>query len=394
MTVDVEKFWPMDADFSADFWPTLEHMRGNCPVVHSTAKDGFWALSTFDDIRAAAWDVETFSSATCVTPVPMARTEPSVPGMTDPPLHTGVRKALVPWFSPRAVAAIEPTMRTVMRRLLDGVADRGTCEFMKEIAAPFPSRIFFEAVLRIGHRDDLDKLIEWTDEIVVNPEFAHSTFADYSAWCGELLEQYRHDERDDLIGNILKIEAAGAPLTEDLLRGLLMSIIFAGLETVQTALGNIMYHIATEPHVAAHLREVLSDEDRLATAVEELLRFEAPAVTITRTTAHETELNGCPIPAGKRVVMYVASANRDDTAFPNANQLDLNRPILENRHLSFGVGIHRCLGIHLARVELRIALQEILGRWEDIELAEAAVHFRNGVVTRGPESLNLRFASK
>lgn len=199
--------------------------------------------------------------------------------------------------------------------------------------------------------------------------------------------------RGDLISSMLAIEVDGNPIDEILLRGMLMAIIFAGLETVQMALGNIMYHVATEPSIAEQLRDMVDDEDRLATAVEEFLRFEAPAVTISRTTTHEVELGDSLVPHGRRVVMYVASANRDDKVFPNPDTLDLNRPILENRHLSFGVGIHRCLGIHLARLELRVALQEILGRLDDIQLAASPVHFRNGVVTRGPESMRLSFRS-
>lgn len=191
MAVDLGRFWPMDTDFNEEFWPTLARMRQECPVVHSTAKDGFWAVSSFDDIRNAAWDPETFSSAVCVTSVPIAKKEPAVPGMSDPPLHTTLRKALVPWFSPRAVASMEPTMRAVIRRLIGDVADRGSCDFMREVAAPYPSSIFFEAVLGIDDRNDLDRLIEWTDEIVVNPEYAHQTFDAYSQWCGDLLDEHR-----------------------------------------------------------------------------------------------------------------------------------------------------------------------------------------------------------
>jgi cytochrome P450 len=394
MTVDLGRFWPLDADFSNEFWPTLARMREKCPVVHSTAKDGFWALSAFDDIRNAARDPETFSSARCVTSVPVAKKEPAVPGMSDPPLHTALRKALIPWFSPRAIAVIEPTMHAAIQRLLDAVIDRGSCEFMSEVAAPYPSRVFFEAVLGIGDRDDLHQLIEWTDEIVINPEYAHKTFDAYSEWCGALLRERRQEgPRNDLLASMLAIEVDGKPLNELLLRGMLMSIIFAGLETVQMALGNIMHHVATEPAVALQLRGMLDDDTRLAAAVEEFLRFEAPAVTITRTTTREVSVGDSVMPPDQRVVMYVASANRDGTVFPNPDVLDFSRPILKNRHLSFGVGIHRCLGIHLARLELRVALQEILGRLDDIQLAASAVRFRNGVVTRGPESLRLSFRS-
>jgi cytochrome P450 len=394
MTVDIGKFWPLDEDFNEEFWPTLARMRNQCPVVHSTAKDGFWVLSSFEDIRKAARDTETFSSAVCVTSVPTAKKEPAVPGMSDPPLHTGLRKALIPWFSPRSVAAIEPTMRAVIQRLIGAVIDRGSCEFMREVAAPYPSRIFFEAVLGIGDRDDLHQLIEWTDEFLINPEYAHETFQAYSQWCDTLLRERRQaPTRPDLISAMLSIQVDGKPLDEMLLRGMLMSLIFAGLETVQMALGNIMHHVATEPAVAAELRSMLGDEERLATAVEEFLRFEAPAVTITRTTTCEVAVGESVVPPGKRVVMYVASANRDGTAFPNPDMLDFSRPILKNRHMSFGVGIHRCLGIHLARLELRVALEEILGRLDDIQLTTSPVQFRNGVVTRGPESLQLSFSS-
>lgn len=394
MTVDIGKFWPLDEDFNEEFWPTLARMRDRCPVAHSTAKDGFWALSSFEDIRKAARDTGTFSSAVCVTSVPMAKEEPAVPGMSDPPLHTGLRKALIPWFSPRSVAAIEPTMRAVIQRLIGAVIEHGTCEFMREVAAPYPSRVFFEAVLGIGDRDDLHQVIEWTDEIVIDPEHAHGTFQAYSEWCDALLRERRQaPPRDDLIGAMLTIQVDDKPLDEVLLRGMLMAIIFAGLETVQMALGNIMHHVATEPAVAAELRGMLGDEERLAAAVEEFLRFEAPAVTITRTTTREVAVGESIVPPGKRVVMYVASANRDGAAFPNADVLDFSRPILQNRHMSFGVGIHRCLGIHLARLELRVALQEILGRLDDIRLAASPVPFRNGVVTRGPEALRLSFSS-
>jgi cytochrome P450 len=393
MTVDIGKFWPLDEDFNEEFWPTLARMRDQCPVVHSTAKDGFWALSSFEDIRKAARDPETFSSAVCVTSVPTAKKEPAVPGMSDAPLHTGLRKALIPWFSPRAVAAIEPVMRAVVQRLIGTVIDRGSCEFMREVAAPFPSRVFFEAVLGLGDRDDLHQLVEWTDETVINPEYAHAAFQAFSQWSEALLRERRQaPPRDDLIASMLAIQVDGKPLDEVLLRGMLMSIIFAGLETVQMALGNIMHHVATEPAVAAQLRGMLGDEERLAAAVEEFLRFEAPAVTITRTTTRTAAVGDCVVPPGERVVMYVASANRDGNAFSNPDELDFSRPILENRHMSFGVGIHRCLGIHLARLELRVALQEILGRLDDIQLAGSPVHFRNGVVTRGPESLQLSFS--
>jgi cytochrome P450 len=396
MTVDLEHFWPLDPALSEDYWPTLARMRNECPVHRSKAFEGFWVLTKYDDVWQVARDYETFISGKGVSAVPFeeSRVRP-VPAMADPPFQRTLRKALDPFFAPRQVELLEPYIRKVAGELLDGFASRGSCEFMHDFSIHMPARVFFEAVLGLSDAD-VAKVRAWADTMMIDPHNSGRAWDEFGAWGQALCDDRRHKGPrgdGDVIDALLAARFEGEPLSDYTLQGVIVNITLGGLETTAMALGNILYRVTTMPEVAAYVTAPDMTSEKLAVAVEEFLRYETPQPSIARVASRDVEIDGHLIRAGDRVVLFYGSGNRDGDMFPRADELVLDRPLEENRHMTFGSGMHRCLGSNLARTEIRVALEEIFARMTDIELDQHEVRFRNAI-SRGPETLHLRFKER
>jgi cytochrome P450 len=395
-TVDLENFWPLDPALSENYWTTLEYMRNACPVHRSKAQGGFWVLTRYDDVWRVARDHETFINSKGVSAVPFEDSPVRpVPAMADPPFQRTLRQSLDRYFSPRAVAGLEPYMRRVANELLDEFATSGACEFMHEFSTHYPARVFFERVLGLEGAD-VAKARSWADSMMLTPHKSAAAWAEFGQWAQDLCDQRRAEgprDEKDFISGLLAAEYEGEPLSDLTLQGAIVNVTLGGLETTAMALGVIMHHVATEPETAAFLSSPECTSERMAGAVEEFLRYESALPTIARVASRDVEIDGHLIKEGDRVVLFYGSGNRDSAMFPHADELVLDRPLEENRHMAFGSGRHRCLGSNLARTELRVALEEIFARITDITLDQETVTYRNAI-SRGPESLHLLFKEK
>ena len=349
-----------------DPYPVYRRLRDEAPVYYNPERD-MWALSRFDDVHAAARDWETFSSSAGGTGNDADDTyqlfEPAGDvAAADPPLHTRLRGALRLAFSPTQIRLrFEDAARARANSLLDGFADAGRADLAWDFARPLPAHVMFTW---LGFPDeDHPRLLEWFSGMLQRTPgqraLPASTIAardQMRAYVEAAAAERRVSPRDDLLGFIVEAQKAGE-LTADEVIGSCMLLFIAGITTTSGLISNSLLHLARFPDQRELLR---SEPERFPAAIEELLRYDAPIQTLVRTTTREVDLLGSTIPKGAYVSLIWASANRDERRWPDADSLDLARA--PARHVAFGEGIHHCLGAPLARLEGRIALEELLKR--------------------------------
>ncbi len=380
-----------DPQWVADPYPIWDELRRSCPVAHSERYGGVWLPTRHDDIAAVAYDTERFSSKRVI--VNEVRNVEPPPGggappiTSDPPFHGPARRVLLPAFSPKAIERWEAVTRELCGELLDAVLDQGGCDAARDYAQHIPVSVI--ARMLGVPREHGDRFRRWIhvalEEVTAAPGERARTLTELVAYIDAVIDDHRRTPQDDLVGYLLGAEMEGARLTHEHLRGTLVLVLIAGIDTTWSAIGSSLWHLARNPADRARLA---NEPDLMGTAVEELLRAYAP-VTMARVVAQECELGGRVLQPGDWLLLAFPAANRDPEAFSRADEVLLDRA--ENRHAAFGLGIHRCLGSNLARMELRVALEEWLRRVPDFELADpAAVTWSAGQV-RGPRSLPVRF---
>jgi cytochrome P450 len=287
----------------------------------------------------------------------------------------------------RAVAAYERPTRELVNRLIDNFIETGSCEFMDEFARPFPSRMFFEMVIS-APPEDIDRVAYMASKASLpNDPEAGECWLGLSEWIRDFIaERRRRPQRSDVIDAVIGATVDGRPVTDDEIIGIVQLIILGGLETTASALGLWFHRFCGQPEIPALLRAA---PERIPEAIEELLRIDSPFVSIVRTAVRDGKIGDQEIRGGDKVVMYWASANRDAAEFATPDDFRLDRE--RNRHLAFGVGPHRCAGSNLARLNLRIGLEESLRRLHDIRLRDGAgIHFHS-TSTRSPLTLPITF---
>ncbi|GAA2720160.1 cytochrome P450 [Actinocorallia aurantiaca] len=331
----------------------MDGLRAEHRAFHSTYGKGFWVLTRYDDILAAFQDPELFSSASvnALDPHPRYRW---IPEMLDPPEHTRWRRLLQSHFAPAAVRAREPRIREHCAALIAGLAADGGCDFVSDFATPFPSVIFLELMGLPVER--LETFLAWERAILHGPPAANpervAAMGQVTGMFAELIEQRRSDPGDDLLSDAVTWTLDGEPVPDEDLLAMCLLLFMAGLDTVTSQLSYAFWHLAAHPADQKALRE---DPSLIPSAIEEFMRAYS-IVLPGRKVTRDTEFAGCPMKAGDMVMLPLPAANRDPGAFPDPTRVDLRRD--PNRHLGFAAGPHRCLGSHLARTELRIALEE------------------------------------
>lgn len=366
---------------------TMERMRSLCPVAHSDAHGGFWVVSGYEDVLGAAQNWQAFSSAhgLAIKPSPIAVR--NLPVEVDPPEQRVYKRLVNPYFTPAAVARFEQPTRELVTRLIDRFIDAGSCEFMDAFARPLPSQAFFEFVIN-APAEDLEKVSYLASKSGTpeDPE-ARECWLGLRDWIKDFVRQRREQPpRGDVVDAIVNATFDGRPITDDEIIGAVQLLILGGLETTAGVLGLMLVRFCREPEIPALLR---ANPELIPDAVQELLRLDTSFVCVGRTAMHDVELAGASIKSGDKVLISWASANRDSAEFDDPDVFNLHRD--RNRHLTFGVGPHRCLGSNLARMNLRIALEELLARLDDIRLADGAeIHYHSGL-TRSPLSLPITF---
>ncbi len=296
---------------------------------------------------------------------------PLVPIAFDPPEHTRYRRILQPFFSPRGVAGWLPEVRALARELIGRVAPRGHCDLVADLAAPLPAQVFL--TLFGLPADDRDRLNTWKEALLRNkPPGPGETRSERAVRLGAELYEYlvehvaqrrRDGTSTGLLGQLLAGQASPDPLTDEEIYGLSFLFVLAGLETVTSALSTAFAVLASQPGLR---RRIVADPAVIPAAVEELLRVDGPLLYVPRVTTRDAEVAGQRIPAGTLVQVAVAVAGRDPAEHPAPDVIDFGR---QERNLAFGGGPHRCLGSHLARMEMRVALAEWHRRIPDYELA-------------------------
>ncbi len=396
---------PAVADFATDFdhtdpawvadpFPIWDELRRTCPVAHSERYGGVWLPTRHEDISAIAYDTEHFSSRGVIVaevkPVEPPPVGGAPPITSDPPFHAFARRLLLPAFAPRPIKALEPATRQLCRDLLDEIGDVERCDAAVDYAQGIPPAVIARMLgLPPGDDELFRTFIHVVLESITDDEEARTPKEEH---LDDYLDRHIADHvarpRDDLISFLLDVEIEGEKLAPEHVRGTIVLLLIAGIDTTWSAIGAALWHLAAH---AEDRHRLAAEPELIDIAVEELLRAYAP-VTMARIVAKDVEVGGCPMAAGDWVLLPFPAANRDPEVFEDADQVVLDRAV--NRHTSFGLGIHRCLGSNLARMELKVAVQEWMGRFPDFELADpAAVTWSAGQV-RGPRALPVRILAR
>jgi cytochrome P450 len=384
-----------DAQWVADPYPIWDELRSSCPVAHTGRYGGAWLPVTHETVAAVAYDTEHFTSRSVVMsevrpdendlPAPIGIAPPIT---SDPPFHALARRLLLPAFGPKAIAGLEPFTRALCVELLDATNGQVQFDAAVEYAQDIPLRVIaqmlgFPQADAERFRTFIRMVLEDVDASAQERRSqAESGVLD--TYIDARIAEHLAEPRDDLTSFLLNAELEGNKLHPDHVRGTMVLLMIAGIDTTWSAIGASLWHLARNESDRARLR---ADPALMDTAVEEFLRAYAP-VTMARLVAQDFDFHGCPMKEGDWVLLPFPAANRDPEAFPSADQVLVDRA--ENRHAAFGLGIHRCLGSNLARMELRVALEEWMKRYPDFELSDPdAVTWSMGQV-RGPRTLPIR----
>jgi cytochrome P450 len=372
------------------WWQTYDELRSRFPWYRNDFGPGFWTMVNYEGILQIMQDPETFSNSvvTVLDPNPPYKW---IPEMLDGEEHKQWRRQLGPLFAPGAVERLDNTVRQRAIELIDAVADRGSCDFMAEFAQRFPTTIFLELMgLPV---DELDQFLQWEHDILhidLGREGAQEKqIGAMMAVMGRfstVIAERRAQPRDDIVSKALEYEIDGQPVTDADLLSFCLLMFMAGLDTVSVTLGWTFLHLARNDE--DRLR-IVTDPGLIPSAVEEFLRAYAIVIP-SRKVMKDIEMQGCPMKAGDMVNIPLNAATRDDVAFPNATTADITRK--PNNHIAFGAGPHRCLGSHLARRELKIAVEEWHKRIPHYRLAPDAQLVESGGQL-GLEALPLEWGS-
>jgi cytochrome P450 len=353
-----------------------------CPV------DGVVVVASRAATEEALRDADRFSAEGLVN---LGNERPLIPLSIDPPRHLGYRKILDPLFAPRRMEALEDDITARVNHFIDGFVDRGSCHFTDELAVPFPSAVFL-GLMGLPW-DELDTFLRLKDGILrpggegadeaEQRRVRQATAGEIYAYFDAILDERVAAPRDDILTQFLAARVDGQGLTREEILDICFLFLIAGLDTVTDTLTCSFAYLAQHPE---HRARIVADPSIIPTAVEELLRWETPVTSVYRVARADTELAGCPIAAGSVVTVNLGAANIDGSDVEAPFEVRLDRD--PNRHLAFGGGVHRCLGSHLARRELRVALREWHRRIPEYELEPGLeLHYPTGL--RSVENLKL-----
>jgi len=375
-----------------------DQLRGTCPVAHTDRYGGAWLPVSHADVSAVARDTDHFSSEGAVLANKPPRdqwisTAPiggAPPITSDPPFHADARRLLLPAFSPQVVAEWEPEIRRLCNELIDNMGNIDTVDAAVQYAQNIP--VYVIARMLGLPLEDSDYFRETVHMVLeeIGAEFGErqGAFEKLDAYLTMHVQDHIDNPKDDLIGFLLNAKIYDQPLSPEHVVGTIILLMVAGIDTTWSSIGSSIWHLAQHP---SDLHRMVNEPELLPTAIEELLRMYAP-VTMARIVSQDAEIGGCPVKAGDSVLLPFPAANRDPEVFPDADKVIIDRE--ENRHVAFGLGIHRCLGSNLARLELRIAVEVFIQRFPKFELADpSTVTWSLGQV-RGPRKLPVRFTQR
>jgi len=388
----VNDFDHTDPTWTEDPFPIWEELRAASPVVHTERFLGCYMPTTYQAVKEIAYDTEHFSSRRVIVRDVRPEISARAPPITsDPPEHKPAKQVLLPPFTPDAMKKLEPRVRAICNELIDEFIADGRCDAAARYTKHIPVRAIAH-MLGTPEKDG-DLFIKWIHQIlelgIKNEDELMNGVREMTGYFMTHLEQRRQQPGDDLISALMRAKGPdGQPLSDDHVLGSLRLLLIAGIDTTWSAIGSSLWHLAKTP---ADRERLVAEPALIPTAIEEFLRAYSP-VTMAREVMKETTISGCPVKAGNMVLLSFPAANRDPAMFPEADKVIIDRK--ENRYAAFGLGIHRCVGSNLARMEMIVAIEEWLKRLPDFRLDPAGkVTWSEGTV-RGPRQLPILFGKK
>ena len=382
-----------DPQWVHDPYPIWEDLRDRCPVAHTERYGGAWFPATHEGVSKIANDTENFTSRAVIInngrpdgediPAPIGGAPPIT---SDPPFHQIARRLILPALAPGPINALEPRIRSLCVDLLASMGDHEIVNGGMDYAQHIPPAVISRM---LGFPEADEELFRSFVHMVVNAidlpvEQRIEEFQPIIDYFEIQIEDHRANPRDDLTSYLLDVEVLGEKLAIEHVFGTMILILIAGIDTTWSAIGAALWHLAKSP---GDLDRLVNEPDLMPVAIEEFLRFYAP-VTMARLVNKDMEYLGCPMKEYDWILLGFPAANRDPKVFEDADKFIIDR--LENRHLAFGLGIHRCAGSNLARMELRVAIEEFIKRFPRFELADPdAVTWAPGQI-RGPRNLPIR----
>ena len=395
--------WTTDFDhadpaYNASAHEIWDELRETCPVAHTDRYGGAWLPVRHEDVSAIARDTDHFSSEGAVLSnkppmdewVSNAPIGAAPPITSDPPFHADARRLLLPAFSPQVINQWEPEIRRLCNELIDNMGDVSTVDAASQYAQHIPVYVIARMLgLPVEDSDYFRETVNLVLEGVGAPfGERREGFEKLDAYLSKHVQDHIENPKDDLIGFLLNAKIYDQPLSPPHVVGTIILLMVAGIDTTWSAIGSSIWHLAQHP---SDLARMVNEPELLPTAIEELLRAYAP-VTMARIVSKDATIGGCPVKRGDSVLLPFPAANRDPEVFDRADEVVIDRE--ENRHLAFGLGIHRCLGSNLARLELRVAVEVFIARFPKFDLANAdAVTWSLGQV-RGPRKLPVRIVQR
>src|SRR5580704_8995198 len=384
-------FSHLEPEWSADPYPIQDDLRQRCPIAHTDRFGGAWLPTRYEDVAEIAYDTERFSSRSIILsnfrpPREVAPIGGSPPISSDPPFHHDARKLLLPPFTRNAVARQEPATRAFCHSLIDAFEGRDVVDAARDYAQHIPMRVI--ANMLGFPPEDGPQFREFVEDLLeginLPPEERIARMTMLSDYLLAQVHDHIDNPREDLTSYLLNAELYGHKLEPWHVVGTMTLLLIAGIDTTWSAIGASLWHLAKTPE---DLQRLVADPRLLPTALEEFLRAYAP-VTMARLVKEDMHWRGVDMKADDWILLSFPAANRDAAQFDRAGEVVIDREV--NRHAAFGLGIHRCLGSHLARMELRVALEVWLERLPEFSLADpSAVTWSSGQI-RGPRSLPLR----
>jgi len=403
MTPEQIDLTDLDLFVRGDMYEAFKVLREQAPVHWQQRQPGrgFWSLTRYEDVLAVYRDARNFSSALGVT-LYFGKPEPERSGMrrmmimTDPPRHAKVRQVISRRFTPRAVAPYEGRIRQIASEIVDSVIERGECDFVVDVAARLPTAAICE-MMGIG-REHWDLMFTNANQSVGRHDEEYSmgrtgrdTMLDAQAQAADFFlkeaEKRRRNPTDDLISDIVHGSVNGEALEPADIVANCWMLILGGQETTRNAISGAMLALVENPGE----RQKFCADPNAQAAIEEFLRWTSPVTHMMRMAAADVRIRGQKIRAGDRLVLWNASANRDEAQFPDPDGFDVRRN--PNEHLAFGYGEHFCLGANLARLEMRVMFQELIRRIPDIEMAGPVERLRSNFVA-GIKHMPVRFTPR
>jgi len=375
-----------------EVWKSLR--EGGCPVAHSDRYGGMWVPLTHETVHEVAYDTEHFTSRSVVVsvgrpgdlslPAPIGGAPPIT---SDPPFHAMARRLLLPAFAPKVIEPWEPKVRELCVSLLDRLGDIQPGESIIDAAQQYAQHIpvsVIRQMLGFPEKDEelFRKFVHDVLERIAEEPGTRDGMDELGEYIFDQIQDHRENPRDDLTSYLMGVKVDGIEMNDEIVGGMIILLLIAGIDTTWSAIGSSLWHLAQHPE--DHQR-LLDEPDVMIFALEEFLRHYAP-VTMARLVAKDHDFHGCPMKQDDWVLLPFPAANRDPLQFESPDTFIVDRQ--ENRHAAFGLGIHRCIGSNLARLELKVAIEEFVKRFPHFELA-GDTRWSVGQI-RGPRELPVR----